>query len=54
MLHKKKPLTITIKQNRITFMYMLLNTAISANFEQLSTYETRVQYTVTVVKAILF
>ena len=29
---KKKPLTITIKQNHITFTYMLLNTAISAIF----------------------
>ena len=32
MLHKKKPLKITIKQKHITFMYMLLNTAIPAIF----------------------
>ena len=52
MLHKKKPLTIIIKQKHITFMYMLLNTAIPAIF--LSSYITRVQYKVAVVKAILF
>ena len=54
MLHKKKPFTITIKQKHITFMYMLMNTAYQLFFEQLSTCETRVQYTVTVVKTILF
>ena len=54
MLRKKKPLTIIIKQKHITFMYMLLNTAIQLFFEQLSTYITRVQYKVAVVKAILF
>ena len=32
MLHKKKPFTITIKQKHITFMYMLMNTAIPAIF----------------------
>ena len=50
MLHKRKPLTIKIKQKHITYMSMLLN--IKGIFKQLSTYVNRVQYTV--VKAILF
>ena len=41
-----------IKQRHITYMSMLLNTAIIGIFKQLSTYVNRVQYTV--VKAILF
>ena len=50
MLHKRKPLTINIKQKHITYMSMLLN--IKGILKQLSTYVNRVQYTV--VKAILF
>ena len=52
MLHKKKPLTIKIKQKHITYVSLLLNTAIIGIFKQLSTYLNQVQYTV--VKAILF
>ena len=46
MLHKKKPLTIKIKQGHITNVSLLLNTAIKGIFKQLSTYVNRVQYTV--------
>ena len=49
--HKEKPI-IKTKQRHITYMSMLLNTAIIGIFKQLSTYVNRVQYTV--VKAILF
>ena len=52
MLHKKKPLTTKIKQKHITYVSLLLNTAIKVFFfKQSSTYVNWVQYTV--VKAIL-
>ena len=44
MLHNKKPLTIKIKQKYITYMSMLLNTAVIGIFlKKLSTYVNRVQ-----------
>ena len=33
MLHKKKPLTIKIKQKHITYVFLLLNTAIISIFK---------------------
>ena len=48
MLHIKKPLAIKIKQKHITYVSMLLNTAI---IKQLSARVNQVQYTV--VKGII-
>ena len=49
MLHIKKPLAIKIKQKHITYVSMLLNTAIMG--KQLSARVNQVQYTV--VKGII-